>query len=159
MIVEPSAEIWNRLLSKYWPGGKVANFSNMFDMDLLNIEFKDEVMLLPATQIFRLTSDWGPDGRIANRNKPGNEEKLDQKVFDSTYVLHMTWGGKIWSVSPEIIDQGNPGKHPFALEIWKKWWRIAGVDGILKCAELGVGGIAPIIIPADGGGTTFIFNQ
>jgi alpha-N-acetylglucosamine transferase len=148
MVVEPTKLLWERLQTKYWPNGQ-ANFSNMYDMDLLNIEFKDDVMLLPGTKILRLSSDWGPEGRMKYRNITGNEEEMDQEVFDSTYVVHFTWGGKVWSLNTEAFERANLVRHPFASKIWDIWWGIAGVEsGVLKCAEVGPEGFAPIIIPA-----------
>jgi alpha-N-acetylglucosamine transferase len=155
MVIEPSQLVWERLQAKYWPDGE-ANFRNMFDMDLLNIEFKDEVMLLPGSQILRLSTDWGPDGRRANRHLPGNEEALDEDFFNSTYVLHFTWGGKVWSISTELFEIGNPTAHPFAKRIWSTWWKIGGVDGgIVRCAQTGPGGLAAIELPAKVEGNTF----
>lgn len=155
MVVEPSKLVWERLQAKYWPDGK-ANFTNMFDMDLLNVEFKDEVMLLPGSQLLRLSSDWGPDGRIANRHIPGNKEILDEEFFNSTYVLHFTWAGKVWSMSTEVFEINNPTAHPFAKRIWEKWWQIGGMNGgIVKCAQTGPGGLAAIVLPEKTEGTTF----
>lgn len=39
MLIEPSERLWLRLYDKYYPGG-TPNFKDVFDMDLLNIEFK-----------------------------------------------------------------------------------------------------------------------
>jgi alpha-N-acetylglucosamine transferase len=153
MIVEPSKILWDRLQNKYWPGG-VANFTNMFDMDLLNVEFKDDVMLLPGSQLLRLTSDWGPEGRIGNRHIPGNEEILDEEVFNNTFILHFTWGSKIWSIGSQIFEMANPTAHPFAKRFWDMWWEIAG-DGNLKCAQVGPDGFAGIILPLETEGNTF----
>jgi len=154
MVVKPSKLLWDRLQAKYWPGGQ-ANFTNMFDMDLLNIEFKDEVMLLPGSQILRLTSDWGPEGRLGNRHIPGNEEALDEEIFSSMYVVHFTWPDKVWSMSTEALEKSNPTAHPFAKRIWERWWEVGGVDGgVLRCAQTGPGGLAGIVVPAETEGNT-----
>ena len=146
MVVEPSKKLWDRLLNKYWPDGERANFTNLFDMDLLNIEFKDEVMLLPGS-LLRLSSDWAPEGRKNSRHIPGNEEELDGVVLDSTYVLHFSWGGKVWSMGTEAFSTVYPEAHPYAKKIWEMWWALGGMEGKLKCAELGPGGVAAITVP------------
>ncbi len=41
MLIQPSTRLWSRVYDKYYPGGTPI-FTDMFDMDLLNREFKVE---------------------------------------------------------------------------------------------------------------------
>lgn len=122
MIVQPSARVWERITSKYFSGGGEKLPAGWFDMDLLNVEFKDEVALLRGETVLALSGHWAAAGTdqvdSAFKGRISQEE-----LWNQTRVVHFS-PNKPWT-GAAAIRSIRPGAHPRFYEAFEVWEKVA----------------------------------
>ena len=126
MLIEPSSRLWTRLHGKYYPGNR-PSFTDMFDMDLLNFEFKDEVVLLPGGMVISSTDFLSEEGDT----RPANVQQLANITawFNNAYILHFCEPGKVWTLRPKELGSS----HHTLRTVWEDWWEIRDRMPELSC--------------------------
>jgi alpha-N-acetylglucosamine transferase len=110
LVIKPSSLVWNRVVRHF----DTAYEMNYYDMDIVNVEFRDEMCYLPAT-VACLNSEWEPaDGPFYF----GDPEKR----FREVKVVHFTALGKPWFYEPTEVKQLRPSAHPRFYWLWERWW-------------------------------------
>jgi len=119
MAVAPSARLWGRLFTKYFPQGRAPALKpGYFDMDLLNVEFKDEVSLLRGEAIIALTGHWVVAGRDGVPSSFQGRISQDA-LWEMTHVVHFS-PLKPWMGGSSLRTQ-RPGSHPRYYEAFDLW--------------------------------------
>ena len=120
MLIQPAEHLWSRLYSKYYKDGKPV-FQDYFDMDLLNIEFKDDVTLLPGNLVV-LSNDYMNKGAD---ERPVNVRHIPQTTwFQNAYIMHFSAPGKVWSWTPARFNLSYPNAHDLLKQVWQTWWDV-----------------------------------
>ena len=109
MVVRPSMENWRRIIRHFDRAAK----TSMYDMDILNAEFRLEIQSL-RSGIFSLDSEWE---HIDRPNFFGNPKE----AYDNVSVVHFSSIGKPWSYSTRRVSRYRPSAHPIFLEMWDTW--------------------------------------
>eukprot|EP00980_Cylindrotheca_fusiformis_P015036 scaffold4150_cov117-Cylindrotheca_fusiformis.AAC.2 len=114
---------------------------NMYDMDLLNKEFRNDVTLLPGTYA-ALTAIWennnnatAPDqewySKILTGDSPSlhvhNKENVTtkQELFEATHVLHFTPNKPMLERSLTHIRRAQPNADPRYYATFEHWFSLA----------------------------------
>jgi alpha-N-acetylglucosamine transferase len=119
MSLAPSAALWDRLSSKYFPNGTPKLDPGVFDMDLLNIEFKDEASLLRGEAVLALTGHWAEAAR--DLVPSAFQGKLTQdELWRLTRVVHFS-PLKPWSGANGAARRANSNAHPHYYEAFQLW--------------------------------------
>lgn len=112
MAAEPSLSSFERC-ARHFPGAAV---NELYDMDILNLEFRDEVHTLPQ-EYFALNSEWEEgSGRYC---LGGQEER-----YAACRLIHFTALGKPWTHAPDAVRRLRPRAHPHFHELWERWWEL-----------------------------------
>jgi alpha-N-acetylglucosamine transferase len=109
MLVRPSDRNWDRLARHF----ENAYANDMYDMDILNCEFQEEIHSLP-NEVFCIDSEW------EDRHRPGHfEDSL--AALEKLSVVHFTALGKPWMFSMEEHHNLAPTAYPQFFELRRKW--------------------------------------
>lgn len=112
LVVKPSLELWNRVEKHF----ESAFEKRYYDMDIINLEFKDELYLVPD-EYACLNSEW------ANKDTKfyfGEPDKSYKKIR----IVHFSDLGKPWFYHPKKVRRLRPNAHPVYYDLWEKWWAI-----------------------------------
>lgn len=120
LVVSPSTHVWKRIIDTYFPDGKPQLQMGHFDMDILNILFKDEVTLLRGESLLALTIHW------ANRMRDElpslfNGNLTQDDVWKLTRVVHFS-PTKPWMV--RNVRMTKPNAHPHYYEAFETWHKV-----------------------------------
>ncbi len=110
LLVKPSLELWKRIQKRFSSAAE----NNYFDMDIVNVEFKNEIYMLPA-EYSCLNSEWEDLDRPFYFGDP-------EKSFQRIKVVHFTAIGKPWSYRPGTVRRLRPNAHPVFHLLWDRWW-------------------------------------
>ncbi|KAI1612419.1 nucleotide-diphospho-sugar transferase [Exophiala viscosa] len=123
MMISPSESLWNRV------DAALASLSaDTYDMDLINTEFKGEILLLPP-QFLALNSHW-ETGMVPKWSDYKQEsavydagviDPLTSIFHDDVYSLHFTALGKPWSFTVRSVHKLRPKAHPLFAEQFLLW--------------------------------------
>ena len=118
MVVTPAAKLYQRIVNKYFPGGSPKLEPGMFDMDLLNREFKDEVALLRGENLLALSGHWVSKDADTVHWAGLGKISVDE-VWNMTRVVHFS-PLKPWMVGNPRASQPNANPHYYeAFELWQ----------------------------------------
>jgi len=110
LVVRPDIKLWNKVQKHF----AAAREKYIFDMEIINLEFEDELHYLPDDYAC-LNSEW------EDMNEPyhfGNPEES----INNIKLVHFTAVGKPWHYHPNLLHQKRPRMHPQFFNIWNKWW-------------------------------------
>jgi len=110
LVFKPSMEMWHRV-KKYFP---TALKKYLFDMDIINLEFKDEFYYL-ADEYGCLDSEWED---IDVPYHFGNPDESIQRIM----IVHFSALGKPWFYRPDKLHKIRSKTHPIFFDLWGKWW-------------------------------------
>jgi len=122
LVVKPSLMMWNRVKQHFGTAFEKRDY----DMDIINLEFKDEIYYLPD-EYGCLNSEWEDKDFTYHF---GNPEKNSEKIK----VVHFSALGKPWFYHPDKVDYLRPNAHPRFRILWEKWWSTR--DQIIKESPL-----------------------
>ncbi len=112
MVVKPSMDLWNRAERHF----ATAHANNLFDMDVVNLEFGTELHHLPAENGC-LDTEW-EDMDVPFRF--GDPETSYQRIP----LVHFTAMGKPWFHHPHQVEQLCRNAHPNFLDLRNTWWEV-----------------------------------
>jgi len=132
LVVQPSERLHRRLVDKYFPEGAAAPQlrHGMFDMDLLNLEFKDEVTLLPGASLVALSQHWQDAERDTiwgdTRSGGGGSGRpsgvvSQEQLWATTHVVHFSQPGKPWYWNATELRRRYPKAHARLYEAYDTW--------------------------------------
>ncbi|GBF93664.1 hypothetical protein Rsub_06767 [Raphidocelis subcapitata] len=120
MVVTPSAALWLRVAGKYFPEGAGPRLRHgEYDMDLLNQEFKDEVMLLPGPPLFALSQHW-QDAAGDGVWSPFKGRLSQERLWAEAGLVHFSQPGKPWyaELRGAELRKKHPDAHPRLYELF-----------------------------------------
>lgn len=112
LVVKPSIEMWNRV-EKHFESAFEKKF---YDMDIINLEFKDEIYFLPD-EYACLNSEWAKKEKNFHFGDPDTSLKKIK-------IVHFSELGKPWYYRPKKVKRLRPNAHPIFYDLWEKWWAI-----------------------------------
>ncbi len=113
LVVNPSLILWNQV-QKYF---ETAEENNLYDMDIVNYAFKDEIHFLPDTYAC-LNTEW------EDQNRPFYFDSPEHNYDEEIKVVHFSALGKPWSHHPTDVPNLRPQAHPIFYKLWLDWWKI-----------------------------------
>ncbi len=113
MLIKPSEELWRRLRAHF----PTAQKQGIADMDIVNLEFGEEIQALPATYAC-LDSEW------IRLNGPFYFNPPDI-ARSEIKLVHFTHLGKPWFYRPAWMRHLLAQPHPQLAEVWSRWWRLS----------------------------------
>jgi len=118
LVVKPSTELWTRIMKYYNENGHPTH-TKMYDMDLINKEFRDEKLVLPGTYGL-LNTLW--ENRELTHVPAFSNMSLNE-VRSMAHFVHFSGpAGKPWQcVNPSNIKRIRPNAHPFFYEVFDTW--------------------------------------
>ena len=122
LVVKPSLMMWNRVRRHF----ETAFEKKYYDMDIINLEFKEEIHYL-SDEYGCLNSEWEDKDFTYHF---GNPENSHEKIR----VVHFTALGKPWLYHPDKVCYLRPNAHPKFRILWEKWWSTR--DQIIKESPL-----------------------
>ncbi len=108
----PSADLWERV-SRHFASARARE---LFDMDIINLEFAGEMELL-SEGYFCLNSEY------CDQNQPTYFGDPDVS-YDQVRVVHFSDLGKPWFHRPHVVRDMRPNAHPQFYLAWEDWWRL-----------------------------------
>jgi len=112
LLVKPSVQLWNRVQKHFDSAAK----NRLYDMDILNIEFKDEIAPLPPDYLC-LDSEWvEKDGKFCFGDP--------QETYNRVKLVHFSAFTKPWYFHPKKLRRLCPDAHPIFYELWDTWWKV-----------------------------------
>ena len=112
LVVRPSLEMWNRVQKHF----ESAFEKRYYDMDIINLEFKDEMWFLPD-EYGCLNSEWESMDGPFHFGPP-------EESYRSIKIVHFSAVGKPWFYCPEKVRQLRPHAHPNFYDLWETWWKM-----------------------------------
>ena len=112
LVVNPSMEQWERVRRHF----ASAFEKRLYDMEIINLEFKDEIHFL-ADEYGCLNSEW------CSATGPfhfGDAERARRLAK----LVHFSHLGKPWFWRPEDAYRLLPTAHPLFHELWAHWWEL-----------------------------------
>jgi len=122
LVIKPSLSLWHRAEQHF----KAAGQKKLYDMDIINIEFKKEIYYLPD-EYGCLNSEWEDKNSACHFENP-------EKSYKDIYLVHFSALGKPWFYHPDKILLLRPNAYPGFYILWKKWWALR--DLIIKESPL-----------------------
>ena len=117
MVIKPSSRTWTRIKRHLPPEQR------MYDMDILNTEFKDEILVLP-NEYALLNNLWDrTDLSIGYKFGP-KYSKLEKEAF----FVHFSLLGKPWNF-PKVDHSLRPSAKPFFWSLYVRWWQLNNQSG------------------------------
>ncbi|KIY98639.1 hypothetical protein MNEG_9321, partial [Monoraphidium neglectum] len=120
MVVNPSTRLWTRIWDRYFPGGKPKLDVGMYDMDLLNIEFKDEAVLLRGETIMILSLHYAM-AAVDPLQYPFKSRVSRDELYEMAGVVHFS-PTKPWTVTSR---QSRPGAHERFYQAHELWTNVS----------------------------------
>jgi len=117
LVVKPSRKLMARF-DKYIKHPT----SNMFDMDMINLEFINECLLLP-NDYSRLNSEWDLSDGIHKFDYGVSLEEM----YANAYIIHFSDLGKPWSFTPEASQSLRPSATNMFHDLYGQWRNMSGV--------------------------------
>jgi len=111
LVVKPSMELWNRAQKHF----ATAREKYLFDMEVINLEFKDELHYLPD-EYACLNTEWEDRDKPYHFGDPKNS-------INTIKLVHFTAVGKPWRYQPKLLQKMRPRMDMLFLDIWDKWWQ------------------------------------
>ncbi len=112
LVVSPSMEQWNRV-QRHFAG---AFEKRLYDMNIINLEFKDEIHFL-ADEYGCLNSEWSSATGPFHFGDPERARRLAK-------LVHFSHLGKPWFWRPADAYRLLPTAHPLFHELWAQWWEL-----------------------------------
>jgi alpha-N-acetylglucosamine transferase len=112
LVVKPSIKLWNRVEKHF----ESAFEKKYYDMDIINLEFKDEIYLIPD-EYACLNSEWADRDTKFYFGEP-------EKSYEKIKIVHFSDLGKPWFYHPKKVRRFRPNAHPIYYDLWEKWWAI-----------------------------------
>jgi hypothetical protein len=112
LVVSPSMEQWNRVQRHF----ASAFEKRLYDMSIINLEFKDEIHFLPD-EYGCLNSEWSSATGPFHFGDPLRARRLAK-------LVHFSHLGKPWCWRPEDAYRLLPTAHPLFHELWAQWWQL-----------------------------------
>lgn len=112
LVVSPSMERWNRVQRHF----ASAFEKRLYDMDIINLEFKDEIHFL-ADEYGCLNSEWSSAAGPFHFGNPERARRLAK-------LVHFSHLGKPWFWRPKDAYRLLPTAHPLFHELWAQWWEL-----------------------------------
>lgn len=112
LVIQPSMQLWQRVTPYFHRAAELKHY----DMDILNLAFREEIHVLPDAYAC-LNSEW------ENRHTAflyGTAQKTRQ----SAALVHFTALGKPWQYHYRIVPRLRPQAHNQFYVLWRHWWRI-----------------------------------
>lgn len=108
----PSPSLWMRV-SRHFPEARAKRF---FDMDIINLEFGDDL-------------EWLPDGYLCLNSEYGDCERPTYfgdpaESYGRVKLIHFSDLGKPWFYRPEQVRKLRPNAHPQFYTAWEEWWKL-----------------------------------
>ena len=119
LVVSPNERVWQRIVDEFFPAGKPAALKpGYYDMDILNVMFKDEVTLLRGESLLALTLHWA-NGERDDLPSPFQGKITQDELWNLTHVVHFSptkpWmGGNIRAAKPRAH-----ARYYDAFEMWE----------------------------------------
>ena len=116
MVIKPSRDIWRRIMKYYDENENLKH--DVYDMDLLNMEFMSDVFLLPGIYGM-LTADWEYEDNVSFDDKSPewyqqllgtttNDAMTSDEIFSVTKVLHFSPDKPMSERSIQDIKRNKP---------------------------------------------------
>jgi hypothetical protein len=115
-----STRLWTRIWDRYFPGGKPKLDVGMYDMDLLNIEFKDEAVLLRGETIMILSLHYAM-AAVDPLQYPFKSRVSRDELYEMAGVVHFS-PTKPWTVTSR---QSRPGAHERFYQAHELWTNVS----------------------------------
>lgn len=112
LVVSPSMKQWNRVQRHF----ASAFEKRLYDMSIINLEFKDEIHFLPD-EYGCLNSEWSSAKGPFHFGDPERARRLAK-------LVHFSHLGKPWFWRPEDAYRLLPAAHPLFHELWAQWWEL-----------------------------------
>ncbi len=112
LVVKPSNLMWYRLKQHF----ETAFEKKLYDMDIINLEFKNEIHYLPD-EYGCLNSEWEDKDHAFHFGSP-------EKNYEKIKIVHFSALGKPWFYHPDRISLLRPNSHPIFRVLWEKWWTV-----------------------------------
>ncbi|KAI8476613.1 MAG: nucleotide-diphospho-sugar transferase [Monoraphidium minutum] len=120
MVINPSERIWNRLVNKYFPNGAAKILPGYYDMDLLNVEFRNEVQLLRGESVMALTLHWSEAlDPVPSAFKPYMSR---EELLNLTTIAHFS-PTKPWMWRD--IRTRKPAASPLFYGLFETWGKVS----------------------------------
>jgi len=108
----PSADLWARV-SRHFASARARQ---LFDMDIINLEFAGDVKFLPGEYLC-LNTEYGDQTRPTFFGDP-------DVSYDQVRVVHFSDLGKPWFYRPHVVRDMRPNAHPQFYLACEDWWRL-----------------------------------
>lgn len=107
-----SADLWARV-SRHFASARARQ---LFDMDIINLEFAGEMAWLPD-EYFCLNSEYGDRSRPCYFGAP-------DASYELVRVVHFSDLGKPWFHRPHLVREMRPNAYPQFYRAWQEWWQL-----------------------------------
>jgi lipopolysaccharide biosynthesis glycosyltransferase len=133
MVIKPTPKIWERIMGYYdSDDGYVKD--NLYDMDLLNKEFRSDVILLPGTYGV-LTAIWDNATSVDHHEQirgwyqqilgEASNVTTRHELFDASQVLHFTPNKPMVERTLTHIKRNRPDADPRYFATFERWFSLA----------------------------------
>jgi hypothetical protein len=110
MVVKPSPEHWGRIKRHFQSAAR----NGHYDGEIINLEFQDQIHLLPDTYAC-LNSEWEDRDGSLHFGDPAT-------AIRGIPLVHFTALGKPWYFHPVSARRLRPNAHPIFHSLWQAWW-------------------------------------
>ena len=126
MVVQPSLETRTRLRETYYninAAGVLTPKTKLYDMDMVNTEWKETMMVLPGIY-GALNSHWEQPKKEPTVYLTLGRRSPDELARD-VFSVHFTGLGKPWSYKPDTVAKIRSTSAPFFKFLYQTWWDVA----------------------------------
>jgi hypothetical protein len=125
MVVQPSLETRKRLHETYYTmnAGVLRPKTKLYDMDMVNKEWKETMMVLPGIY-GALNSHW-ENPHKEPKIYPNLGHRSPDDLARDVFSVHFTGLGKPWNYKPGTVAKIRSTSAPFFKFLYQKWWDVA----------------------------------
>lgn len=109
---KPSPRLFERA-ARFLPDARVRR---LYDMDVVNLAFADDLHWLPAEYLC-LNAEYADSSNPTYFGDP-------TVSFARVRMIHFSDLGKPWSYTPQTVRRMRPRAHAPFHEIWRRWWEL-----------------------------------
>jgi alpha-N-acetylglucosamine transferase len=131
MVFQPKQRLWDRIMAWYKPDGYV-NQTNLYDMDLLNLELKRDVTHLPGMYELLTSHIIHPnEWESLMKEKPFIPQKLSMmgktqtEIYNASKIFHFTPKKPTIDKTLSRLKVVEPAAHPLLYAVFERYFSLA----------------------------------